>query len=72
MVEEILRKRYRGQRLAPAVQRAFVERLDHVKRPIVFGTIKDKNFASLRTALRTGRVDVGGWVFFPVPEFSQH
>lgn len=66
MVDEILDAGFRGRGLAPPLQRAFLERLDSQRHPLVFGTIAADNLPSLRTALRVGRRIVGGWVFVPV------
>jgi RimJ/RimL family protein N-acetyltransferase len=66
MVDELLTEPFRGKKLAPAMQRLFLEQLDLGTNKIVFGTIEEENLASLRTALRVGRVDVGGWVFLPL------
>ncbi len=65
--EELLGDALRGRGLAPLVQRSALERLDVGERPLVLGTIHADNAASLRTALRVGRTDVGGWVFVPDP-----
>jgi len=63
IVEEFLWPDYRGQRMAPAMQRRFTSGLDTSKGQLVFGEILDMNVPSLRTAVRAGRTDVGGWVF---------
>jgi hypothetical protein len=63
MVEEILGTTYQGRGLAPIMQRHFLLRLDRSSAPLVIGEIDDENVPSLRTALRVGRKDVGGWVF---------
>lgn len=49
---------FRGQGLAPAMQRRFLERAGE---RIVFGTVFPGNAPSYRSALRNGRTDVGGW-----------
>lgn len=43
MVDEILTTPYRGQNLAPAFQRRFLEQLDVTREPVVWGTIEDEN-----------------------------
>jgi hypothetical protein len=63
MIEEVLDSDYRGRGLAPALQRALLVRLDRSRAELVLGEIDDVNLPSLRTALRAGRIDVGGWVF---------
>lgn len=65
MVEEILAYEFRGRSLAPPLQRQFLSALDGARAPLVWGTIAARNEPSLRTALRVGRKDVGGWVFIP-------
>jgi hypothetical protein len=63
IVEEFLWSDYRGQGLAVGMQRCFTSALDSLRGELVFGEIHDMNLPSLRTALRAGRTDVGGWVF---------
>jgi hypothetical protein len=63
VIEQILAEELRGQGLAPIVQRMFLERIDSNDRKLVLGTIDGANHASLRTALRVGRTDGGGWYF---------
>ena len=65
--EELLGDALRGRGVAPVLQRMALERLDTSARPLVLGTINVANAASLRTALRVGRSDVGGWVFVRDP-----
>ncbi|MBA2662563.1 MAG: GNAT family N-acetyltransferase [Bradymonadaceae bacterium] len=67
MVDEILDQSYRGQGLAAPMQHAFFQQLDTQTHPLVLGTIDDANTPSLRTALRVGRHDAGGWVFVKTP-----
>ncbi|MBK7758715.1 MAG: hypothetical protein IPI35_20425 [Deltaproteobacteria bacterium] len=61
--EELLDAPFRGRGLAPALQRALVERLHEGRPGLVHGTIHFKNAASLATAKRVGRIDVGGYFF---------
>jgi len=49
--------------LAPLLQRAFLAGLDRSRSELVSGHIHPANRPSLHTALRCGRIDVGGWVF---------
>jgi hypothetical protein len=63
IVEEFLWSDYRGHGLAAAMQQRFTSGLDQRHGQLVFGEIHDMNLPSLRTALRAGRTDVGGWVF---------
>jgi L-amino acid N-acyltransferase YncA len=63
VVEQILAEELRGQGLAPIIQRSFLEKLPASDRRLVIGTIDAANHASLRTALRVGRTDAGGWYF---------
>jgi RimJ/RimL family protein N-acetyltransferase len=65
VVEEVLDAGYRGRGLAPALQRALIARLDPARASLILGEIDDANLPSLRTALRAGRLDAGGWVFLP-------
>jgi hypothetical protein len=62
MVEEILATNYRGRGLAPIWQRHFLSRLDRSLAALIVGEIDDENISSMKTALRAGRRDVGGWV----------
>lgn len=66
MMEELIVPPFRGSGLASTMQRLFIERLDTARASLVFGTIDDRNVASMKTALRVGRRDVGGWVFIQV------
>jgi hypothetical protein len=63
MVEEVLDAPYRGRGFAPLLQRAFLAGLDRSRSELVSGHIDAANLPSLRTALRCGRIDAGGWVF---------
>jgi RimJ/RimL family protein N-acetyltransferase len=60
--EELLDTAYRGQGLAVHAQRAMLAQLDQNVSQLVFGTINAVNQASVKTALRVGRQDAGGWV----------
>ena len=48
---------------APLLQRAFLAGLDRSRSELLSGHIHAANLPSLRTALRCGRIDAGGWVF---------
>lgn len=63
VVEESLETRFRGQGLAAAMQRAFLDTLPG--EDLVWGTIDTRNAASLRTARRVGREIVCGYLFLP-------
>jgi RimJ/RimL family protein N-acetyltransferase len=57
IVEEVLDKKYRGQRYAPAMQRKFIDQLEADQ--LVFGEILWWNERSRRTAMRVGRKKCG-------------
>jgi hypothetical protein len=61
--EILLLKKFRGQGLAPALQRKYIAAKG---REIIWGTIDGQNFASARTAERVGRRLVQSEVFFAV------
>jgi RimJ/RimL family protein N-acetyltransferase len=69
MVEELLHPFVQGQGLAPAMQQAFIHKLDPQRGSIVFGTIDARNVPSWKTARRVGRqvAEIGTFVF-PVSE----
>jgi GNAT superfamily N-acetyltransferase len=66
VVEEVLDTPYRGHGLGPALQRHFIDQLPVGKGDLVFGTIDATNRPSIRTAIKVGRADVGGWSFVPI------
>jgi hypothetical protein len=66
VTEEFLFEAFRGQKLAPHIQRLFLERLPGSTDRIVFGTIGSENKASLKTALRVGRISLGAWVLLKI------
>ena len=68
VADEILDDEHRGRGFAPAMQRRFIDALRASEDDLVFGTIAVQNAASIRTALRVGRVDVGGWWFVPIDQ----
>jgi GNAT superfamily N-acetyltransferase len=61
VVSEIVAPAARGRGLGPALQRALAHRLD--PDALLVGTVHATNRPSLATALRVGRIDVGGWRF---------
>ena len=63
MIDEVLAKPYRGRGIAPTMQRKFIEQLDQGRGNLVMGTIDNNNEPSLRTAMRNGRIDAGGWLW---------
>ena len=66
VIEEILTRPFRGQRLAAAAQRAMIDFLSGSDPDqAIFGTIDATNEPSWRTALRTGRVEIASywWLF---------
>ncbi|HMN96225.1 MAG TPA: hypothetical protein PKC43_07920 [Phycisphaerales bacterium] len=58
--ERVLDERFRGQGLAAAALRRYVESLACAAQDLIWGTILVEHSASLRSALRLGRVDIGG------------
>jgi hypothetical protein len=67
VVDAILASGLRGRGWAPVLQRMFLEQLDTTVQPLIIGTIDAANTPSLRTALRVGRTDGGGWYFASDP-----
>lgn len=67
MMEIILHAEQRGKGLAVPVQRAFIEQAA-APGEIIWGTIDNRNQASLRTALRVGRRIVRAELFVPIAE----
>jgi hypothetical protein len=63
VLEMLLAKNVRGQRLGAAVQRRLAEAMVASGEPgdVLYGTIGSNNPPMLTTATRAGRVDVGGW-----------
>lgn len=62
IIEEILDAPFRGRGFAAVAQHATLMHLAKREPTIVFGTISTANQASLRTAIKAGRRDAGGWV----------
>lgn len=65
--EKFLFESWRGRGLAVAAQRAFYRSLDGADDRIVFGHIHPRNGASLKAAMKDGRVDVSGYTFVRIP-----
>ncbi len=66
ILEEFLDAPFRGRGLAARAQRCLIDVLPEAPGGLLFGTIDGVNHASMRTALKTGRMDVGGWTFVPL------
>ena len=64
VAEMFLAGRYRGLGLGAAMQRRFLGELDSAL-GLLWGAIDVRNVSALRTALRCGRVDVGGYLWLP-------
>ena len=62
IVEQELAPEFRGRRLGAVMQRHAIERLE--ADGICFGAIEPDNIASIKTARRIGRADVGGFRSF--------
>jgi hypothetical protein len=67
MHERIIRRQERGQGWGTAVMHAFVKSLPSSSDEALWGTVAAGNIPSSRTALRLGRVDVGGLVWIDAP-----
>lgn len=63
MYEELFLKKYRGQKLAPVMQRQFIEKMPADDNQMIYGTIHSDNIASLKTAYRVGRQFAGMYLF---------
>jgi hypothetical protein len=62
VVEIVLIKAARGQKLGPAVHQRFARSVAaNDPAAIIMGTIAAENAPSLRTALRAGRLEIGAW-----------
>ena len=70
--EELLDEPFRGRGLAPVLQYEFLQHLDRERSNLVVGTIHALNHASRRTAQRAGRIDVGGYDFYPTAMENGH
>ena len=64
MADQLLDPQFRGQGLAPAMQRAFLEALP-TGEELVWGTIDPRNVPSLATAKAVGREVVCAYLFLP-------
>jgi GNAT superfamily N-acetyltransferase len=65
MIEILLARHARGQRLGSALQRRLIEALPD-RRKLLLGTIDVRNVAAIRAAERVGRRDVGGYLWVAV------
>lgn len=65
MIEILLARHARGQRLGGALQRRLLEALPDPSK-LLLGTIDVRNVAAIRTAERVGRIDVGGYLWAPL------
>ena len=63
VTEIVLSRAFRGQGLGAAVQRRFVEALPTPEGGIFYGIIHADNRAAIATAKRSGREDVGGYLW---------
>ncbi len=61
--EEVLVPELRGCGLGPVLQRGLIDRIKAPPESHLFGTIHPGNTASLATARRCGRIDIGGYFF---------
>jgi GNAT superfamily N-acetyltransferase len=61
--EFLLTRPFRGRGLGPAAQRRFAEALPREAGDVLMGTITEGNLASLATAKRCGREEIGGWLW---------
>ena len=62
VIEEVVARPFRGQRLASGAQRALAQVLvESGVDQLIWGTIDAKNTPSRRTALRAGRQEVAAW-----------
>ncbi len=66
MKERIFSRQYRGGGYGPAALWAFLRMLPLEPDDFFWGTIVPDNHASLKSALRLGRVDIGGWYWIDV------
>ena len=63
VMEELLFKPFRGQKLASALQRHLIEQINGDLNQMLYGTIHYTNIASLNTAYRCGRKYCGMYIF---------
>lgn len=66
VIEIALADSMQGQGLGVAVQQRLVEALDFQSGDALYGTIDARNTAAVKTAQRSGRVDVGGFLWVPL------
>ncbi len=64
VVDEVtLSSTFRGQGLGPSALRGLVEHLPALEGAVLFGTVDVRNLPAYRSALRSDRVDVGGYLW---------
>lgn len=61
IIEELLFNDFRKKGYAPALQRKMIDTINANETDIIFGTIHSKNYASLDTATKCGRVKLGSF-----------
>ena len=66
VIEIVLADSARGQGLGVAVQQRLVEALAFESGDVLYGTIDARNTAAVKTAQRSGRVDLGGFLWLPL------
>jgi hypothetical protein len=65
IAEIVILKEYKGEKLATAVQRKFIETLKS-KYQFVWGMISAKNIPSSKNALRVGRKIISSEILLPI------
>ncbi|MEM7736213.1 MAG: hypothetical protein AAF267_10515 [Deinococcota bacterium] len=66
VVEILLSSSVAGQGFGVALQHQLVQQLQANEDDVLFGTIDARNIASIKTAQRSGRQDIGGFLWLPV------
>jgi hypothetical protein len=66
MKERVFGRAYRGGGFGPAALWAFIRTLQFQSGDLLWGTIVPENHASMQSALRLGRVDIGGFFWVDV------
>lgn len=66
VIEIVLAESARGRGLGVAVQQRLVKALTFESGDVLYGTIDARNTAAVKTAQRSGRVDVGGFLWLPL------
>jgi hypothetical protein len=70
MKERVFTRPFRGGGLGAAALWAFIRALPLGANDLVWGTIVPENHASIRSALKLGRVDTGGWFWIELERLS--